>query len=116
MLPHNKILPCPNCDTIPILHYTDIKHYTGSQFWGARYFRYICPHCAYAGYPKTEYKNWALRNWNLIASGKRKNLIVHLTNTEKTYWFPVTNQKERHFGVCCDNETEFCVSNKYRIL
>ena len=104
----NKILPCPKCNTIPILCYSDKKYYTGSQFWGARYFCYICPNCNHAGYPKTEHKNWALRYWNTIANGKRKNFMVHLSDTDKKYWFPVTNQKERHFGVCSNNEKDFC--------
>ena len=112
----SKILPCPKCGNLPVLHYTDIKHYTGSQFWGSRYFCYICPKCKNAGRPKTEYKNWALRYWNLTANGKQKNFMVQLSDTEQKYWFPVKNQKERHFGVCTDEETGFCIFGKYRII
>ena len=107
----SKILPCPNCKSTPILHYADIKYFTGSQFWGARYFRYICPTCHTAGYPKTEYKGVALRYWNAIASGKKSNFATHLSKKEIDHWFPVTIQKERPFGVCSNEEKEFDVQS-----
>ena len=112
----SKILLCPDCGVMPKLYYSDIKHYTGSQFWGARYFCYICPECSIAGYPKSEYKGIALRYWNNTASGKRKTFAIHLSDKEKQNWYTVTSQKERHFGVCCNEENDFCISDKYQIL
>lgn len=101
-----KILPCPDCGAEPRLCFRDSKYFTGSQFWGARYFRYVCPDCPNAGYPVTERKGIAMRYWNASAKGKTKSMAV-LDDAGKAEWKPVTEEKERPFGVCCEGEKGF---------